>query len=72
MLVIGRNRNQKIIITDKRTNETIEVMVSEIFIHPDMGRAVKLAFDASNDYSIMREELLDTEKEVYFKNKRVK
>ena len=59
MLVLGLSKNDKILITDEKTGQTIEIKVTEIFIHPTLGRGIKLSFDADRQYSIMRTELLD-------------
>ena len=64
MLVLGRNVNEKIIITDKRTGERIEIMVTDILNHPQYGKGVKLSIDASRDYAILRAELYNFNKEV--------
>lgn len=63
MLVLSRNKGQKVTVLDVNTGKSFEIMVSEIFIHPTLGKAVKLSFDADKCYTIMRNELLNETKE---------
>ncbi len=57
MLVLSRGVNDSIIITDKKTGKTLEIKITSIFHHPELGKGVKLSFKADECYEIMRTEL---------------
>lgn len=65
MLRLTRKRGQSIVITDKITGKAITIHISSIDVvtKPDgkQGRGVSLALDADEQFSIMRNELLDKE-----------
>ena len=52
MLVLSRFRNQKVIITDRRTGDVITVTLADI-----RGDKARIGFDASDDYRIHRDEV---------------
>lgn len=52
MLVLSRQRNERVVITDKQTNESLTVEVTDV-----LGEKVRLGFTASKRFIIDREEV---------------
>lgn len=56
MLVVSRYPGQRVQVRDRRTGETFWIMVCRVIT--DRGLKVRLGFDASDDYEILREEVI--------------
>lgn len=54
MLVLNRKVSETIVLTNKKTNEEIEVMLVRV-----KGDAARIGVDAGDDWLITREELLE-------------
>lgn len=57
MLVLGRKKNEKTVITNKLTKETITLCIVSF----RGSEYVRLGIDAPENYSIVREELIEKE-----------
>ena len=57
MLVVSRKVDERVIIRDTETGETIAVMLVEILAHGGPSSRVRLGFEASPRFEITREEL---------------
>lgn len=54
MLVLSRKRNERIIVTDRRTGDRLTIAVVDI-----RGDKARIGLEASDDYAIHREEVQD-------------
>ena len=57
MLVLSRKVGERVIIRDTETAETIAVMLVEILTHDGTSSRVRLGFEASLRFEIIREEV---------------
>lgn len=54
MLCITRKRNEELLIVDRKSNETIRIVMSQV-----KGKNAKIAIEASDRFEILRTELFE-------------